>query len=179
MPRAIVRRRGGVIRARGGRRKADVARRTFQTSTLGLTAQSDNVFSQYQTDAGLLAHPPGITVVGIRYTLSFFLTTPAAISPNTFYWGFIVTDGGTPASVIDPAANEHLDWMEYGNKTMASGQGAQSLLVPLGQGDDGFRTVRSRRRLNELSDILAFAVVAGSSGPFTVNMQCSVHFLLP
>ena len=179
MARTNVRRRSVGFARRGGRRKADVARRTFQTSTLGLTAQSDNVLGQYQTDAGLLAHPPGITIVGIRYTLSFFLSTPAAIAPNTFYWGFIVTDGGTPASVIDPAANEHLDWMEYGNKTLASGQGAQSILSMVGNGDDGFRTVRSRRRLNELSDILAFAVVAGSSGPFTCNMQCSVHFLLP
>jgi hypothetical protein len=126
---------------------------------------------------GLLNHPPGITIMGIRYTLE--VGSGVAITLG-YTWGILVTDSGVASSVINPSSKEHLDFMEWGQKTVglsAATPGSVAQLV--GNGDDGFRTVRSRRRLNEMFDNLAFVIVSDSATATSYNVGISVHFALP
>ena len=173
MVRTVTRRGGRIPPRTAPRRVVDVARGFVGSSTLGTTPLVSDVFSAYDTDAGILNHPAGITIVGIRYTLAVGL---AALN-SRLQWGFIVVPAGIAASVIHPGTNQHADFMEWGSKAVTTTATAWENLV--GNGDEGFRTVRSMRKLKEMQSNLAFVIVNDVAGPISYECDFSVHFKLP
>ena len=140
---------------------------------------TDNPFSEYETDAGIVQMIPGITIVGIKYKLVFMNTLAQAVPGATFAWGFLVGPNTLDAADLDPNVNKHLDWMEWGMLQVQRGAG--DVLIPLGNADDGFRSVRSMRKMGELDTALFSAVSAQlpGGGTWSYSMISSVAFKLP
>jgi hypothetical protein len=120
--------------------------------------------------------PPGVTVGGIRYRLAveFASAPPAGVRVS---WGFIVSpEMVTTAADFSPGVHQHLDWMEYGTAVVRP---AANVITPLVgyNGDDGFRTTRSRRLLREIEDELTFAIV--SPNAVTYHLDSSIAVMLP
>src|SRR6266545_2063095 len=176
MPTRYARGRSRAPIRRAPRRVVDVARFDFAASTLVNATQSSDVFSDYNASMGILVHPPGITIVGIRYSLTVFSATAIFVG---YTWGFIVTDQGIAAAQLDPDTNRHLDFMEWGFKTVLVGPSPLPTPVLVGNGDDGFRTVRSMRKLHEQRNNLAFMIRSDSATATTFAVSGSVHFKLP
>jgi len=99
--------------------------------------------------------------MGIRYTLACNNTVQVAEQGLT--WGIIVVPTGIGAANVNPNTQQHLDWMEWGKRKFT--QPAASVVNVVGLGDDGFRTVRSRRKLAALEEDLLFVLLfdAGAS----------------
>jgi hypothetical protein len=147
-------------------------------SNLGVGPLISLPLASWTTDAGLLHHPAGCTVVGIRYRLAVCNPAAPAVPFADFAWGFLVGDNPTTAADLDPSSHEHLDWLEWGRAVVSLP--ANSVFVDLvGKGDDGFRTVRSKRKMEEIEDDLMFVIKASTAGPFQFTMVSSVALMLP
>jgi len=117
-------------------------------------------------------------VVGIRYDLQVANVAVGAVAFAEFVWGFIVGFNPTTPGDVDPLLLQHRSWMEWGRKTVSLG--ANNVFTPLvGGGDEGFRTVRSKRRMNEVEDDLLFVIKATTAGPFQYTMISTVALMLP
>jgi hypothetical protein len=136
-----------------------------------------DVLSDWEGDAGLLSGAPaGSTIMGLRYHLSCAHTTTA--NSVVVHWGAIVVPEATGAAQVDPVVYRHLDWMDFGIQARSFPANTMQELV--GRGDMGFRTVRSRRRLQNVEDRLYFVLKFGSgwtSGEY--NLGISVPIALP
>ena len=140
--------------------------------------QAADLLTSYKAKVGLLSPPPGITVVAIRYRLS--ITAGAAVTGQglSVTWGFIVAPDTSDSDDINPAADPHLDWMEYGRIETALPAG--QAFYPVGLGDDGFRTVRSMRKMDEPGSQLWSVVVASAAATtWGYHLTASTVFKLP
>jgi len=120
----------------------------------------------------------GSTVVGIRYRLQVGESS-AAITNTDVTWGFIVAGRLVDPDDLDPQTSEHLDWMEWG--TASTGPlGVGGVIALNGFGDDGFRTVRSMRKIAAVEENLRFVIVASTSpAAMLYRLGCSVVLKLP
>ena len=179
MPLWRTRRQSPTVRtSRRPRRRVDVAR--FSRSATVAVGVVDIAFplTNWESDVGLAAggHLPGITVGGVRYRLSVDNTGGTAGNVFQVAWGFIVANEMiTTAADFSPLLKEHMDWMEWGLGWVTAATVGSQFLV--GQGDDSFRTTRTRRLRREVEDDLVFAI-AGSS-PFTYRLVSSTAVMLP
>ena len=114
--------------------------------------------------------------MGIKYRL--WITNDAAPLNGEVGWGFIVARNPTTTSDLDPIVHEHLSWMEW-SRTPFVAPAANTFVPLVGGGDDGFRTVRSRRKLNEIEDDLLFCIVATTASTFIYEMISTVAIMLP
>jgi hypothetical protein len=168
-------------RTRGPRRVVDVARvRSTVVGASGGTALILDTFATYKTKAGILTIPPGITIVGIRYSLNISFTAVQLNGGAGVDWGFIVAPDTSDADDLDPSLNTHLDWMEWGSSRHLSVVTAGGGFSMVGNGDDGFRTVRSMRKISEIGLQLFFMITPTAvSGTFGYGLAASIHFKLP
>jgi hypothetical protein len=133
-----------------------------------------DLLADYQTAAGILAPPPGVTVGGVLLDLSVVQTSARASSTDDLKFGIIVASEATAAQVPVPSAEPHADWMWYqsipapGAASGASFSTAQVLGGPI--------RIRARRRMDELGMHLWFA--ADSNGLTTYDMLISTSVLL-
>ena len=131
--------------------------------------------STWESDLGLVAGGklPGLTVGPLRYRLA----ASAAAAAADICWGFIVeNEMVTTVADFDPKIRQHLSWMEYGRGVFnLIGVGAPVQL--LGNGDDGFRTTRARRKIPEIEDDLMFVVSSDIAVSLIVDTSTTV--LLP
>jgi hypothetical protein len=179
----FARRRRTPVRSGGARqrRRVELARSSFNASGLAAgNAQIREVLAPWNTDLGLVGNLPGMTVMGIRYRFSVSYSAAQAAPGAIVTWGFQVTDQSVDNVDIDPSIFLHQDWMEWGNDAgLIVPAGARTVL--LGNGDDGFRTVRSRRKLGQIQETLFFAVnsTVPSGGTWGFAMTSSVALALP
>ena len=146
------------------------------SSSLVNVPQNTDMFGNYNSELGILKHPPGITIVSIRYRLDVFAAAALFVG---YTWGFIVADDDLPATGMDPLTDRHLDWMEWGAASVLVGPSPLPSSSLVGGGDDGFRTVRSQRKMKEMRDALFFVIRSDSATTTTFALQASVHFKLP
>ena len=110
-----------------------------------------------------------------------------SFSTNEFKSGLKIILENDPYSIVenemvttvadfDPKIRQHLSWMEYGRGIFnLIGVGAPVQL--LGNGDDGFRTTRARRKIPEIEDDLMFVVSSDIAVSLIVDTSTTV--LLP
>jgi len=118
--------------------------------------------------------------MGIRYRLEVFYSTAQAAPGAIFTWGFQVAAQDVEAVDIDPSVTLHQDWMEWGSDAgLVVPAGSRVVLV--GGGDDGFRTVRSRRKIGQIQETLFFSCnsTVPSGGTWGFAMVASVALALP
>jgi len=162
------------------RRRVELARSAFNsTGNVAGAVTFREPLAPWNTDIGLVGNLPGMTIMGIRYRLEVFYSI-AQTSPAIFTWGFQVTDQDVEAIDIDPSVTLHQDWMEWGSDA--------GLIVPantrtvlVGGGNDGFRTVRSRRKIGQIQNTLFFVCnsTVPSGGTWGFGMVASVALALP
>ena len=156
-------RRRRVVPTPRPRRRVDIARASASASGLANGAvQLVDVLATYDADLGVVEFPPGATCVGLKYSLRVASASLATNLATRFFWGFLVGPRTLDAADLDPSLNPHLNWMEWGARYIGfSTAGADVPLV--GAGDDGFRTVRSMRKLQELQETVWFAIVSNGN----------------
>lgn len=170
--RRLARRRSGGRRG-SLRRKVETARASIQIINTGGSVNVARVLDTWFQDMGLSAAGglPGLTVGGLRYRLTLF--NASAINTLGLTWGFIVVpEMITSAADFSPAAKQHLDWMEYGRGSFTVPANTQTPVV--GNGDEGFRTTRSKRVVREIEDALFFVVESTSTVTVTCDVSCAV-----
>jgi len=133
-----------------------------------------DAFIEYNLEEGILNHPPGITIMGVRYHLSG--ETVSAIAHDEVSWGWIVVPEGIATAELRPRTSKHLDWMDYGAKTISIP--ASSVVSLVGQGDQGYRSCRAARKVGGPEENLVFVVNSRNTG-LTVCVEWSVGFKLP
>jgi hypothetical protein len=135
-----------------------------------------DVLSSFQADLGLLANLPGVTIDGIRYTLS---VRPSIAVEMQVTWGFIVTQSTVDNVDIDPLANPHLDWMEWRHIRVAPAAANQPINL-VGLGDAGYYRTAARRKLKEIQDTCFFAINAtAAGGTWGYELGSSAALMLP
>ena len=161
------------VRIGTARRRVDTARMFNSAALIAATPATFKPMGAWQADLGMAGNLPGLTIAGIRYRLSIASTVAQT---NNVAWGFIVAERMiTTAADFGPKAHEHLDWMEYGRGVFSTP--ALTDVQLLGGGDDGFRTVRSKRKLREIEDELVFVIESAQA--ITFNLSTSVAVMLP
>jgi hypothetical protein len=158
-------------------RRVEIARSLRGNSALGIGVLTDDLFVDWRADTGTLNAPPGITVVGIRYRLAVGGATGAANSQRITY-GFQVGSTELDAADMSPNDDLHQDWMEWGS--FNSSYAANEWKQVVGAGDEGFRHVKSMRKLNAIQETLWFGIVASAApANFGYTLAASVVFKLP
>jgi hypothetical protein len=128
------------------------------------------------SEAGILEVPPGVTVAGCRYRLALGGATTAGQLKVTY--GILVAPGNLPSTNQNPETQKHLDWMEWG--TYQANYAVGEWKQVNGNGDDGFRTVRSKRKFDGLNTQMSFCLIADVNlAGFSYHLGASVPFLLP
>ena len=174
--RTPVRSRTGRIGQRP-RRRVDTARFNTRVTLVANTPNITRPLSQWIADIGLAAGGqfPGMTIAGIRYRLSANAGA-TAITTAEVCWGFgVFNEMTTTAADFSPVSKQHLDWMEYGRGDFTLPVNTNVQL--LGNGDEGFRTVRSKRKILEVEDDLQFVIQSDAAPSFTLS--ASVAVMLP
>jgi hypothetical protein len=183
MARAVQRRRPANV-GRRPRRRVEFARRRIDS--LGVTsgtAQLYDLLATFQTELGITSMLPGTTIMGIRYQIWVSAETAAKAGVN-LTWGFITgPDTLDLADVVpDVDASLHLDWMQLMYRSVEGGLSAVSEGKNLvGNGDEGYATVRSRRKLEGLNDTLWLSLVPvfSGSGTLAIHVYTAVALALP
>ena len=155
--------------ARPGRRRVEIARRNV--SALGLTSGLQGVadlLADWQTDLGMLANLLGMTVLGIRYRLDVRAVTAAATSV-AINWGFQVGDQTLDAIDVDPNVYLHQDWMLL-MQTRVPNIALGDTQTLVGNGDQGYAVVKSKRKLQEIQDTLLFPYQVGFAGGGSLSL---------
>jgi len=173
MPTRYPRRRTAVVRRR---RRIDIARGFSGQSGLGTTVIRVDLLADYKAVAGLLSPPPGATVMGIKYSLQLCGAT-AASTANNVAWGIQIVSDEVDADDMNPGLNYQQDWLEWGAKMadypVGVWKGAN------GNGDNGFRDARGRRKFNDVGEELQFAIVSSvSQTGFSFQLASSVVLAL-
>jgi hypothetical protein len=169
------------VRPRGPRRVVDVARvRSTVVGASGGTPLILDCFATYKTKAGILTIPPGITIIGIRYSLNLSFSAVNLNGAAGVDWGFIVAPDTSDSDDLDPSLNTHLDWMEWGSSRHLSVVTAGGGFSMVGNGDEGFRRVRSMRKIQEIGNQLFFMLTpTAAAGTVGYGLAASIHFKLP
>ena len=157
------------------RRRVDTARFHNALAAGAASVNSVRLLSIWTGDVGLAAggRLPGLTCGPVKYRLS---VQAAAAIVGDFCWGIIVENElVTTSTDFDPKVKEHLSWMEYGRMTAQLPANVPVQLV--GGGDDGFRTVRARRRIPEVEHDLF--LVLSTDVAVTWNVDTSTTVMLP
>jgi len=165
----VARARRGPRAPRAGRRRVEIARRRI--SALGLSSGIQGVadlMADWQTDLGMLANLPGMTVLGVRYMLSIRAVTAAATSISV-NWGLQVGDATLDAIDVDPNVYLHQDWMLL-MQTQQPNLALGDTLNLVGNGDQGYAVVKSKRKLQEIQDTLLFPYQVGFAGGGTLSL---------
>ena len=159
------------------RRKIDIARK----GTVGQAIANNTValsfpLSAYEAALGIANPPAGCTIMAIRYRL-FVSTSLAVTGPlATMWWGFIVAPSSSSSTQLNPSTDPHLDWMEWGRA--APSLAANSTFEPVGRGDQGYRHVRSRRKISGPTEDLFFAIIVNAAGGPTYSYDLSSSVVL-
>ncbi len=178
MARSLPRGRGRVVRRGGPRRKVELARSSQGQSGLGVSPLLSDLLADWLADAGLLRIPPGVTIGGMKYRLTVGGATAAITTPLTVTWGIGVFPDTIDDVDLDPNTSRHIDWLEWGSfsSTFLAAESKQLN----GNGDDGFRTVRSKRRVDGIEQQLLLSIKASSApAGLSFNVMSSTALLLP
>jgi len=138
---------------------------------------ASDLLADYQTAAGILAPPPGVTVGGVLLDLSVVQTSARSSSTDGLAWGIIVTNEPTQAEVPRPIGEPHADWMAFG---FIGAPGAAT-----GANDTTFRSlggpirVASRRRMDELGMHLWLVFQLSGLTTYDLIYRSSTLLLMP
>jgi len=175
MSPTMVRRRS--FRRTPQRRRVDIAR-IFNTFTLAAgVAQNVDLLSVWTADIGLTAgnRLPGLTVGPLMYRMD---AQAGSAVGTRISWGIgVFNDMITTAGDFSPQAREHLDWMEWGSGFFAVPAAPAGALQIVGNGDDGFRRTRTKRKIKEVEDSLVLSVISVNS--ITLDVCVSTVVTLP
>jgi hypothetical protein len=175
MPRTVVRRSRAPLR-RGSPRQVEIARAGVG-SGFGVATSEAELLTSWIADAGLLTVPAGITIVGIKYRLAVGNVTTAANNVS-IVWGIQVVGTDTDPDDLNPRIEEHQNWMEWGRFIGDFPVGVWR--YPNGNGDDGFRTVRSMRKISGIEQKLVFVINASSAvAGLSFDVGASIAMKLP
>ena len=159
------------------RRQVEIARLSFGNTALGVSTLTQNLLGDWSSDAGLVNNPAGITVAGIKYRL-FLGGATVAVTSIRVTWGIQVNSVDIEGDDINPDTRQHLDWMEWG--VFQGGFAANEWKAVHGNGDEGFRSVRSKRKVNGLEQNLLLCINASSSPTnFGFHIAASTALLMP
>ena len=132
----------------------------------------------YQTVTGTLSPPPGITIGGIRFSLSL---RASVVSANAFtvdqvvHFGILILGSNVDPGDVNPviAADEHLDWMWWeGVRWNHTAGDAPTIFFE--------RQVKAMRRLDEVGQRLIMVLESGGSpGNINFGLSSSTLLLMP
>jgi hypothetical protein len=143
------------------------------TAIAANTAGTFGLLTAFQTALG--ADVLGCTVMRIRGHVSV-LNQVGSHHDVDLTWGIAVAPTGTPAVQLDPELVPHYDWMQWENLQMTAENGLATDFAYIKSTVD----VRSRRRMQELSQDLIFAYKnMHTVDAHTLHVGLSVLLALP
>jgi len=149
------------------RRKRVWARNTTAIDGGVAAGVASDLLAGFQTAAGLLAPPPGVTIGGILLDYTIVQTNARAAAEDGLFVGIIVTSEPTQLEVPRPIGEPHADWMwyQYIPAPGAAAGASVSTAVTLG----GPLRLRAKRRMDEIG--MHLWLVAQPQGLTTYDTQ--------
>lgn len=141
---------------------------------IGGSLESQDLLSDFRTEAGLLRGPVGCTVMRVRLSINAVIQSTApnvlpSINANGMYYGIRVFDQSEltvqetiEAPAVGPQLDRHADWMAWGRVPMKAFAGTPGVATSTGiywvDVD-----VRSMRKMEELGQTLGLIVQTTSA----------------
>lgn len=143
---------------RAQRRQRIWGRETHSTAAVATTGDAQLMLQDFSAQMGWQAGnaPPGTTIGGLKYRLVVRTDTasPGFTVGSALIYGFIVDSSRNATEVPRPAVDRHADWLEWGSVPLTGLTLDQVRDVDEANGQ--FHTVRSMRRMEEISEQLWF-----------------------
>jgi hypothetical protein len=136
-----------------------------------------DLLANFQTAAGILAPPPGVTVGGILLDLSVVQTAARASSTDGVTFGIIVTSEATSTEVPVPGNEQHADWLWY--QFLAAPGAASGANYSTASVLGGPIRIRSRRRMDELGMHLWLASNLTGTTTYDLRLVTSTLLIMP
>jgi hypothetical protein len=175
MPRTRTSRSQLISRAQ--RRKRVWGRDDSVATPLAGAGTAFDLLADFQTAAGILAPPPGVTVGGVLLDFNLVQTSARSSSTDGVTVGIIVTNEGTAAEVPRPTTDAHADWMwwQFIGAPGAAAGANESTFRAIG----GPIRIRARRRMDELGMHLWMVVQPSGLTTYDWSHHSSTVLLMP
>ena len=138
---------------------------------------SNELTSDFQTELGVTALPPGLTLGGVIVDFTFRRAATSTTTESGVHWGIIVIPSGD-LTAPNPSTELHADWL-WLETTYFDNDAATA---HVGSSSDGLgpRRVKAMRRLDEIGMVpFLTAIPAVASETISAHFHLSSLLILP